>query len=48
MSAIVIGQRPVGPLAVFTYLVQCSSTREAVIIDPGGDERGLARWAEEE
>lgn len=43
-----IGQRAVGPLQVFTYLVQCTATGEAVIIDPGGDEESLAQWAADE
>ena len=43
-----IGQRAVGPLQVFTYLVQCKATGEAVIIDPGGDEESLAQWAVDE
>ncbi len=47
-SKIRIGQRAVGPLQVFTYLVQCTATGEAVIIDPGGDEDQLAQWAADE
>jgi hydroxyacylglutathione hydrolase len=47
-SPLRIGQRAVGPLQVFTYLVQCEATGEAVIIDPGGAEEALARWAEAE
>ena len=43
-----IGQRSVGPLQVFSYLVQCTATGEAVIIDPGGAEEQLARWAADE
>lgn len=47
-SRLRIGQRAVGPLQVFTYLVQCEVTGEAVIIDPGGAEEQLARWAADE
>jgi len=47
-ASIRIGQRAVGPLQVFTYLVQCTATGEAVIIDPGGAEESLARWAADE
>lgn len=38
---IIIKQIPVGPFQVMTYLVACSQTREAVIIDPAGDEDKL-------
>lgn len=47
-AGIRVGQRAVGPLQVFTYLVQCEATSEAVIIDPGGAEESLARWAADE
>ncbi len=47
-AAVTIGQRAVGPLQVFTYLVRCTATGEAVIIDPGGAEEQLAQWAADE
>ncbi|MFO7971280.1 MAG: MBL fold metallo-hydrolase [Desulfobacterales bacterium] len=34
----IIKQIPLGPFQVMTYLVACSHTREAVIIDPAGEE----------
>ena len=37
----IINQIPVGPFQVMTYLAACSRTREAVIIDPGGEEDKL-------
>ncbi|OEU61785.1 MAG: hypothetical protein BBJ57_07965 [Desulfobacterales bacterium PC51MH44] len=37
----IIKQIPAGPFQVMTYLVACSQTREAVIIDPAGDEDKL-------
>ena len=42
MAEIIIKQIPVGPLHVLTYIVFCSKTREAAIIDPAGDEEKLA------
>lgn len=38
---IIIKQIPVGPFQVMTYLVACPQTREAVIIDPAGEEDRL-------
>lgn len=43
-----IGQRLTGPLQVWTYLVQCPRTQQAVLIDPGGQEQMLADWVQEE
>ena len=37
-----IEQIMVGNMAVFSYLVSCTDTREALIIDPAGDEEKLA------
>lgn len=37
-----IWQMPLGPLETNCYLLGCNETREAVIIDPGWDGRGLA------
>lgn len=37
MEAIHIQQIPLGPYAVFTYLVSCPSTKNAVVIDPAGE-----------
>jgi hydroxyacylglutathione hydrolase len=34
----IIKQMPLGPFQVMTYLVACPHTREAVIIDPAGEE----------
>ncbi|MGC2434661.1 MAG: MBL fold metallo-hydrolase, partial [Desulfobaccales bacterium] len=34
---------PSGPQRVFTYLVACSESREALLIDPGGPARILAK-----
>jgi len=38
----------VGPLRVFTYLVACSESREALLIDPGGPAPALARRLRQE
>jgi len=42
-----IKQLIVGPLAVCCYLVGCPETKEAVIIDPGGDEDVIVNALEE-
>ncbi|MEW6667016.1 MAG: MBL fold metallo-hydrolase [Thermodesulfobacteriota bacterium] len=42
MSDVIIQQIPVGPFQVFTYLVACPATKEAVLIDPAGEEEMLA------
>lgn len=38
MSKPIIKQIPAGPFQVLTYLVACRQSRDAVIIDPAGDE----------
>ena len=37
-----VEQMIVGHMAVFCYLVSCLETKEALIIDPGGNEEQLA------
>jgi len=41
MSDVIIHQIPVGPLQVLTYIVACPVTKEAVLIDPAGEEESL-------
>jgi hydroxyacylglutathione hydrolase len=48
LDKIIIKQIPIGPLQVLTYLVACPRTKEAVIIDPAGDEERLFAMVEEE
>ncbi|MFC1884400.1 MBL fold metallo-hydrolase [Thermodesulfobacteriota bacterium] len=43
-----IKQVLVGPFQVFAYIVSCPKTREAVIIDPGGDEERLSSLISDE
>jgi len=38
LSRLIIKQIPAGPFQVLTYLVACPQSRDAVIIDPAGDE----------
>ena len=45
---IIIKQIPLGPYRVFSYLAACPETREAVIIDPAGEEEKLLNVIEEE
>jgi hydroxyacylglutathione hydrolase len=40
-NEIIVKQIPVEPFKVMTYLVACPRTREAVIIDPAGEEDKL-------
>ena len=40
-NEIIVKQIPGGPFKVMTYLVACPRTREAVIIDPAGEEDKL-------
>jgi glyoxylase-like metal-dependent hydrolase (beta-lactamase superfamily II) len=47
MERITIRQIPVGPLAVLTYLVACPRTKEAVIIDPAGEEDKVVAMVKE-
>jgi glyoxylase-like metal-dependent hydrolase (beta-lactamase superfamily II) len=42
MQNVIIHQIPTGPFHVFTYLVACPGTKEAVLIDPAGEEEKLA------
>jgi hypothetical protein len=37
MSDIIIKQISIGPHGVFTYIVTCGQTMEAMIIDPAGE-----------
>ena len=37
-----VAQILVGRMAVFSYLVACLETKEALIIDPGGNEEELS------
>ena len=48
MDKIIIKQIPIGPLQVLAYLVACYRTKEAVIIDPAGEEEQLYAMVEEE
>ncbi|MFH1351554.1 MAG: MBL fold metallo-hydrolase [Pseudomonadota bacterium] len=42
MEPITIKQISIGPLQVLTYIVACPYTKEAVIIDPAGDEERIS------
>lgn len=44
----IVKQIPVGTMEVFSYLVGCEKTREALVIDPGGDADRIAATAREE
>jgi hydroxyacylglutathione hydrolase len=44
----IVKQIPVGSMDVFSYLVGCEKTREAMVIDPGGDVELIAATAKEE
>ena len=48
MNKPIIKQIPIGPLQVLTYLVACPKTKEAVIIDPAGEEEKISALIEEE
>ena len=48
MEKVIVRQISVGPLQVLTYLVACPRTKEAVIIDPAGDEERISDLAERE
>ena len=48
MEEIIIKQIPLGPYQVFTYLVACPQTKEAVIIDPAGEEDRIAALIKEQ
>ncbi len=43
-----IKQIKVGHMAVFSYLISCPNTKEALIIDPAGNEEQLAEIIEKE
>jgi glyoxylase-like metal-dependent hydrolase (beta-lactamase superfamily II) len=47
MEDIIIQQVVIGSFQVFTYLVACPKTKEAVIIDPAGEEDRIADMIEE-
>ena len=38
-----VEQVKVGQMVVFSYIVSCPETKEALVIDPGGDEKRLAQ-----
>jgi hydroxyacylglutathione hydrolase len=44
----IVKQIPVGSLEVFSYLIGCEKTREALVIDPGGDVERIAAAAQSE
>lgn len=44
----IVRQIPVGSMDVFSYLIGCEKTREALVIDPGGDVESIVAAAEEE
>lgn len=48
MIDIIIKQIPIEPFQVLTYLVACPQSRDAVIIDPAGDEDKLIALVEAE
>jgi len=48
MNQPIIRQISIGPLQVLTYLVACPQTKEAVIIDPAGEEERICSMIEEE
>ena len=45
---IIIKQTPLGPFQVLSYLVACPQTREAVVIDPAGEDEKLLALIEAE
>jgi hydroxyacylglutathione hydrolase len=45
---IIIKQIPLGPFQVLSYLVACPQTKEAVIIDPAGEDEKLMALIEEQ
>ncbi|UCB49503.1 MAG: MBL fold metallo-hydrolase [Deltaproteobacteria bacterium] len=48
MNNPIIRQIPIGPLQVLTYLVACPQTKEAIIVDPAGEEEKISALLEEE
>ena len=39
-----IEQMQVGFMAVFCYIVACTETKDALVIDPAGDEDRVIMW----
>ncbi len=48
MGPVIVEQIPIGPFQVLSYLVGCPRTREAVIIDPAGEEDKLLALIEKQ
>jgi hydroxyacylglutathione hydrolase len=44
----IVRQIPVGSLEVFSYIIGCEKTREALVVDPGGDVDLILARAKEE
>jgi hydroxyacylglutathione hydrolase len=44
----IVKQIPVGSLEVFSYIIGCEKTRDAMVIDPGGDVERIAAAAQSE
>jgi len=44
----IVKQIPVGALEVFSYIIGCEKTREALVVDPGGDVDLIVAKAKEE
>ena len=42
---VIVKQMEVGRMAVFAYLVGCEKTKEALVIDPAGDEDRILQEA---
>ena len=45
---VIVKQIPIGPFQVMTYLVACPRTREAIIIDPAGEEDKIVAMIQSE
>jgi glyoxylase-like metal-dependent hydrolase (beta-lactamase superfamily II) len=45
---VLVKQIPVGSYEVFTYIVACAETRQAVVVDPAGEEDRLADLIQKE
>lgn len=48
MESVIIEQIPIGSYEVFTYIVACPKTMEAVVIDPASEEDRLADLIQKE
>jgi glyoxylase-like metal-dependent hydrolase (beta-lactamase superfamily II) len=48
MENVIIEQMTIGPFEVLTYIVACPQSREAVIIDPAGEEERILNTIETE